>query len=247
MKQSPDRTFGIHETPDEEGLAGSEEPPAVDAVSPGDDRTPREADGPSLPSDSGPRRHGPLAGLGLLPRATRWTLGLLALLLVAGVAGGGYQTYVNYNAAQHWEMRASANAEQRDTARAELEETQAKLRRSRTALRDSEADVRQLEERVGQLANEKARVEDERQAVLLTAAAYAQLLDQIHETSEMIQTCLDYMVELDQRSTAAWNLMMAGGYPDVDAVNALQSSTYDYCDTARDYHAETVSRVEQLQ
>lgn len=176
----------------------------------------------------------------------RWALRVVIVLLGAAAGTGGLLAYANYTSAQRWQQTAEANAARAERHAGQRDEALAASEEAAEALAASEADVRRLEGRIRELADEKAQVEDERQQLMLTAASYADLLGRVRVSADAVDTCVEYMAELNNRSTEAWNLMVQGGDPDIDALNQLRATTFDFCNTARERHAATVAYVEQL-
>ena len=168
---------------------------------------------------------------------------LLLAVALSGVSWWGYDTAITAN---EWAAELAAVSDELDDEVERRRQLEGELAGTSSDLSRSEEDVRDLEQRIAALANEKARAEDGRQEVVIEASLYLLLLDHVQESSDWVNDCVDAMGDLQELNVEMWNLAATGVYMDVGPMNDLASTTYEYCNSARRYHAETVALIQSF-
>jgi hypothetical protein len=147
-------------------------------------------------------------------------LGVFAAL-AGGVVYFSDASRSNHDAASRWRAHAQASDKLLTARIHQLNERSAALNRTVDTLARSERDVAKLERCQRALADEKARVEDQRGAMIVQTSQLAQLADEQ-------RACSDGLVQL-------LNEFAAGDY---DAVEVDAPIVGDDCQTARENFAD---------
>jgi hypothetical protein len=125
------------------------------------------------------REHAPARGVQTRRASARAPIAFAAIALVAVAAAGVFTSALTYRAGRAWRDRAESEIARTElvaarlavaegelgSAEEELLTAQEQLSAAVASLERSEADVAELEARLQELGSEKARVEDEREAV----------------------------------------------------------------------------------
>lgn len=186
------------------------------------------------------------SGDGLPSRRRRWPwwTAIVALLAVAGVAGG--VAWDQRESAALWQQRAQALEEQRDDALGRGEALQGQLDEVAALLASSETDVAALEQRIRELAGEVAQAQDTATTVRVERDVLAEVSSQVAAAVEALDDCVARLFNLQQASVEAFNRSTSGAPVDVAPLNRHANEVTRFCEDARTAAASAASAAEQI-